>query len=50
VGPDIGCTNVFFTIVAILLLDRLGRRFFFITGRRCGLSRRGDGYCGSWQG
>jgi sugar porter (SP) family MFS transporter len=28
----IGCTNVFFTIVAILLLDRLGRRFFLITG------------------
>jgi sugar porter (SP) family MFS transporter len=28
----IGCTNVFFTIVAILLLDRLGRRFFLISG------------------
>jgi sugar porter (SP) family MFS transporter len=28
----IGCTNVFFTIVAILLLDRLGRRFFLIGG------------------
>ena len=28
----IGCTNVFFTIVAILLLDRLGRRFFLLTG------------------
>ena len=28
----IGCTNVFFTIVAILLLDRLGRRFFLIAG------------------
>jgi len=28
----IGCTNVFFTIVAILLLDKLGRRFFLITG------------------
>ena len=28
----IGCTNVFFTIVAILLLDRIGRRFFLITG------------------
>src|SRR3954451_15328252 len=28
----IGCTNVFFTVVAILLLDRLGRRFFLIAG------------------
>jgi sugar porter (SP) family MFS transporter len=28
----IGCTNVVFTIVAILLLDRLGRRFFLIAG------------------
>jgi len=28
----IGCTNVFFTIVAILLLDKLGRRFFLLTG------------------
>ncbi|HEY8407941.1 MAG TPA: sugar porter family MFS transporter [Gaiellaceae bacterium] len=28
----IGCTNVFFTIVAILLLDKLGRRFFLIAG------------------
>jgi sugar porter (SP) family MFS transporter len=28
----IGCTNVFFTIVAILLLDKLGRRFFLMTG------------------
>jgi sugar porter (SP) family MFS transporter len=28
----IGCTNVFFTIVAILLLDRLGRRFFLMSG------------------
>jgi sugar porter (SP) family MFS transporter len=28
----IGCTNVFFTIVAILLLDKLGRRFFLIGG------------------
>jgi sugar porter (SP) family MFS transporter len=28
----IGCTNVFFTIVAILLLDKLGRRFFLISG------------------
>ncbi len=28
----IGCTNVFFTIVAILLLDKLGRRFFLIFG------------------
>jgi sugar porter (SP) family MFS transporter len=31
----IGCTNVFFTIVAILLLDKLGRRFFLITGTTC---------------
>jgi sugar porter (SP) family MFS transporter len=28
----IGCTNVFFTIVAILLLDKLGRRFFLMAG------------------
>jgi sugar porter (SP) family MFS transporter len=28
----IGCTNVVFTIVAILLLDKLGRRFFLIFG------------------
>ncbi len=28
----IGCTNVVFTIVAILLLDKLGRRFFLVTG------------------
>jgi sugar porter (SP) family MFS transporter len=28
----IGCTNVFFTIVAILLLDKLGRRFFLVGG------------------
>jgi sugar porter (SP) family MFS transporter len=28
----IGCTNVFFTIVAILVLDRLGRRFLLTTG------------------
>jgi sugar porter (SP) family MFS transporter len=28
----IGCTNVFFTIVAILLLDKLGRRFFLLGG------------------
>jgi sugar porter (SP) family MFS transporter len=28
----IGCTNVFFTIVAIMLLDKLGRRFFLIAG------------------
>jgi MFS family permease len=28
----IGCTNVFFTIVAILLLDKLGRRFLLIFG------------------
>ena len=28
----IGCTNVFFTIVAILLLDKLGRRFFLLFG------------------
>jgi sugar porter (SP) family MFS transporter len=31
----IGLTNVVFTIVAILLLDRLGRRFFLITGTAC---------------
>ncbi len=28
----VGLTNVFFTIVAVLLLDRLGRRFFLLTG------------------
>jgi len=28
----IGCTNVFFTIVAIALLDKLGRRFFLVAG------------------
>ncbi len=28
----IGCTNVVFTIVAIALLDKLGRRFFLIAG------------------
>jgi sugar porter (SP) family MFS transporter len=28
----VGLTNVFFTVVAILLLDRLGRRFFLLTG------------------
>jgi sugar porter (SP) family MFS transporter len=28
----IGCTNVVFTIVAILLLDKLGRRFFLVSG------------------
>jgi len=28
----IGCTNVFFAIIAILLLDKLGRRFFLIGG------------------
>jgi sugar porter (SP) family MFS transporter len=28
----IGCTNVVFTIVAILLLDKLGRRFFLVFG------------------
>jgi sugar porter (SP) family MFS transporter len=31
----IGLTNVVFTIVAILLLDRLGRRFFLLTGTAC---------------
>src|SRR5581483_11951694 len=31
----IGCTNVFFTIVAILLLDKLGRRFFLLFGTAC---------------
>jgi sugar porter (SP) family MFS transporter len=31
----IGCTNVFFTIVAVLLLDRLGRRFFLLFGTAC---------------
>ncbi len=28
----IGCTNVFFTVVAIMLLDKLGRRFFLTFG------------------
>lgn len=28
----IGCTNVFFTIVAILLLDKLGRRLLLVSG------------------
>jgi sugar porter (SP) family MFS transporter len=28
----VGLTNVVFTVVAILLLDRLGRRFFLLTG------------------
>jgi sugar porter (SP) family MFS transporter len=31
----IGVTNVVFTIVAILLLDRLGRRFFLMFGTAC---------------
>jgi sugar porter (SP) family MFS transporter len=31
----IGLTNFVFTIVAILLLDRLGRRFFLLTGTAC---------------
>jgi len=31
----IGVTNVVFTIVAILLLDRLGRRFFLLFGTSC---------------
>jgi sugar porter (SP) family MFS transporter len=31
----IGVTNVVFTIVAILLLDKLGRRFFLTTGTAC---------------
>jgi sugar porter (SP) family MFS transporter len=31
----IGVTNVVFTVVAILLLDRLGRRFFLISGTSC---------------
>ncbi|HEY7196376.1 MAG TPA: sugar porter family MFS transporter [Gaiellaceae bacterium] len=31
----IGLTNVVFTIVAILLLDRLGRRVFLLTGTAC---------------
>jgi sugar porter (SP) family MFS transporter len=31
----IGITNVVFTIVAILLLDRLGRRFFLTFGTAC---------------
>jgi sugar porter (SP) family MFS transporter len=31
----IGFTNVVFTIVAILLLDRLGRRFFLLAGTAC---------------
>jgi sugar porter (SP) family MFS transporter len=35
----IGLTNVIFTIVAVLLLDRLGRRFFLIGGTAlCSLS------------
>jgi sugar porter (SP) family MFS transporter len=35
----IGATNVVFTIVAVLLLDRIGRRFFLIGGTAlCGLS------------
>jgi MFS family permease len=31
----IGVTNVVFTVVAILLLDKLGRRFFLISGTSC---------------
>jgi sugar porter (SP) family MFS transporter len=31
----IGLTNVVFTVVAILLLDRLGRRFFLLAGTSC---------------
>ena len=31
----VGLTNVVFTIVAILLLDTLGRKFFLITGTAC---------------
>jgi len=31
----IGLTNVVFTIVAILLLDKLGRRFFLLFGTAC---------------
>jgi sugar porter (SP) family MFS transporter len=31
----IGATNVVFTIVAILLLDKLGRRFFLLFGTSC---------------
>ncbi|HVU78819.1 MAG TPA: sugar porter family MFS transporter [Gaiellaceae bacterium] len=31
----IGLTNVVFTIVAILLLDKLGRRFLLLTGTTC---------------
>jgi len=31
----IGLTNVVFTIVAILLLDKLGRRFFLLFGTTC---------------
>jgi sugar porter (SP) family MFS transporter len=31
----IGVTNVVFTIVAILLLDKLGRRFFLVAGTAC---------------
>jgi sugar porter (SP) family MFS transporter len=31
----VGVTNVFFTVVAILLLDKLGRRFFLIFGTSC---------------
>jgi sugar porter (SP) family MFS transporter len=31
----IGATNVVFTVVAILLLDKLGRRFFLLSGTAC---------------
>jgi sugar porter (SP) family MFS transporter len=31
----IGATNVVFTVIAILLLDRLGRRFFLLGGTSC---------------